>query len=264
MEREIIRRHFESIGARVWFRALEGRWHQGRPLAPETFLIDIVKDRRGSIFDIAQASAAPEFEILQTRPRERHLLLYSRDGQRFLCGHDERDWFVAAVAKRVSTVRDAKRALMPEEVWEMARKLPPAATTKRKNTLFKRQGEWFFVPVDREFPEEVILRSEPLQRTVNSKPHVCEELYRENGEVVYVLRGRMYTEEEYKSAKSEAKRQGSWFGTMGVSTLLRNPDIYARGHVRHADHASLHLKGWHRVYINAELSIQQSSVSYLD
>lgn len=40
-------------------------------------------------------------------------MLYSLDGQRFLCGHDERHWFVAAVEDRVSTVYDSKRSIMP-------------------------------------------------------------------------------------------------------------------------------------------------------
>ena len=259
MERDIIRRHFESIGARVRFRTLERERRSRRPDEPGSFLIDIVTDKRGSVFDIAQASAAPELVVLQTRPKERHLLLYSRDGQRFLCGHDERDWFVAAVPRRVSTVRDAKFALMPEGVWERARRLPPSATGKRKNGVFTRQGEWFFVPVEREFPEELIHRNEPLQRTAWSKPHVCEELCRENGELVYVVRGAVYTQEKFRRRKAEDKRFARW----GVETRVRNPDIYVRGYVRHADHATIHLEGWHHVYINAELTVG-SSVAYLD
>jgi hypothetical protein len=259
MERENIRRHFESIGARVRFRALERDPWSRRAVAPGSFLIDIARDHRGSIFDIALAPAAPELVLLQVRPKERHLLLYSRDGQRFLCGHDERDWFVAAVPERVSTVRDARLALMPRAVRKRARGLPQSATDARRNRVFKRQGEWFFVPVDREFPEELILRDEPLQRSPASKPHVCEELFRENGELVYVVSGRVYNESEYRKRKREDK----WFGTWGVETRLRDPDVYVRGRVRHADHATVRLDGWHRVYLNAELT-QHVSVAYLD
>ena len=260
MEREIIRRHFESIGARVRFRTLEPEWWGRSVREPEPLVIDIVHGKHGSVFDIARSQKGPELEVLQTRPKERHLLLFSRAGERFLCGHDERDWFVAAVAKRVSTVRDAKRALMPEAVWERARRLPPGATSNRKNPVFIRQGEWFFVPSDREFPKELILKNEPLQRTPGSKPHVCEELYRENGELMYVVGGHAYTEKEYRRHTLEDR----YFRIGGVQMRLMNPDIYARGDVRHADHSTVHLKGWHRVYINAELSIGTSSVSYLD
>ncbi len=262
MERRIIRRHFESIGARVQFRTLERERGRHWVREPEPLRIDIVRDDEGAIFDIARSRyTGPVLEVLQARPKERHLLLYSRAGERFLCGHDERDWFVAAVEKRVSTVRDAKRALMPEAVWEKARRLPPSATGNRRNSVFIRQGEWFFVPVSRTFPEELILRNEPLQRTPDSKPHVCEQLYRENGELVYVIGRRAYTEEEYREHKLADDKFGKW----GVFTRLRNPDIYARGYVRHADHSTVHLKGWHRVYINAEVSILQTqSVGFLD
>jgi len=262
MEREIIRRHFESIGARVQFRTLDIERGRRWVHTPEPLRIDILHDTHGAIFDIARARrTGPELDVLQTRPKERHLLLYSRAGERFLCGHDERDWFVAVVPKRVSTVRDAKQALMPPEVWEVARKLPPSATGNRKNPVFIRQGEWFFVPIDRSFPEELILKNEPLQRTAGSKPHVCEELYRENGELRYIVRGRAYSQEEYRQRKLEDK----YFAPWGAQMRLMNPDIYARGYVRHADHSTVHLKGWHRVYINAEVSILQTqSIGWLD
>jgi len=263
MERRIIRRHFESIGARVRFRTLDRERGRSWGREPESLLIDIKHDEEGAIFDIARSRhTGPVLDVLQTRPKERHLLLYSRDGERFLCGHDERDWFVAVVPKRVSTVRDAKQALMPAEVWKEARKLPPGATSNRRNSVFVRQGEWFFVPVDRDIPEQLILKNEPLQRTPGSKPHVCEELYRENGELVYLVGGRAYTEEEYRERKLADKRFGR---RRGVQTRVRNPHIYARGYVRHADHSTVHLKGWHRVHINAELSFEQTrSIGFLD
>ncbi len=262
MEREIIRRHFESIGARVRFRTLERERTRYWVREPEPLRIDIVRDKRGSIFDIARSRhTGPELDVLQARPKERHLLLLSRAGERFLCGHDERDWFVAQVDRRVSTVRDAKLALMPPEVRELARRLPPGATANRKNEMFVRQGEWFFVPVDCVFPEALIHRNEPLQRTFRSKPHMCEELYRENGELVYVVGGRIYTRDEYRKHRRADKR----FGRGGVQTRILNPHIYVRGYVRHADHATVHLKGWHRVHINAEVSIEQTrSIGYLD
>ena len=44
--------------------------------------------------------------------------------------------------------------------------------------------------------------------------------------------------------------------------MMRNPEVYARGYVRHEDHATIKFDGWHRVFINAE-SIT-SAVSFLD
>jgi len=264
MERQIVARHFESIGARVRFRSLEASLRSWETARAGAFTIDVASDRRGSYFDIALSRSAPELVVLQDEPRERHLLLMSRDGHRFLCGHDERDWFVAEVPERVSTVRAARLALMPPPVREAACRVPPASTARRRNALFVRQGEWFFVPTGRTFPEELIHRDEPLQRGPGSKPHICEELYREKGELVYVVAGKAYTPDEY-AERLRADSNG-WFGRQGKETRVRNADVYVRGAVRHPDHATIHLKGWHRVFINSEIPAGASAsvVTFLD
>ncbi|MEJ2722921.1 MAG: hypothetical protein P8181_17550, partial [bacterium] len=183
---EHLLKHFEKIGARVKFR---------RPLSSggksrrDYFAVGIGQDRRGEYFDITRADNAPEMEVLQVLPRDRHLLLYSRDGQRFLCGHDERHWFVAAVGDRVSTVHDAKRSIMPRGIRERAQRFAPSETDNRRNPVFMRQGEWFFVRVRTALDvlDGVIHRNEPLQRTWRSKPHICDELCRRGGRQVYVV-----------------------------------------------------------------------------
>ena len=35
---------------------------------------------------------------------------------------------------------------------------------------------------------------------------------------------------------------------------VRNPEVFVRGHVRHADHATIVLHGWHRVHLNSEFT----------
>ena len=136
---ESIRRHFKAIGARAKVRPLEFPEDE---FQSDSFWIDVRSDRRGRYFDVEVGSLAPEIVVLQVCPKERHLLLYSRGGDRFLCGHDERDWFVAAVPARVSTVREAKQALMPADVWKEARRLHHSATNNRRNPVFVRQGAW--------------------------------------------------------------------------------------------------------------------------
>ena len=60
--------------------------------------------------------------VMQSEPKKRHLLLLVRNTadkpqlDRFLCGHDEREWFVAAVPGGASQVRQAMDALQPPEV----------------------------------------------------------------------------------------------------------------------------------------------------
>ena len=44
--------------------------------------------------------------------------------------------------------------------------------------------------------------------------------------------------------------------------MIRNPEVYVRGYARHPDHATIILKDWHRVFVNAELTT--SFVSFLD
>jgi len=264
MERESIVRQFESIGARVRFQALEAPRHRRVRVPDHALTIDLSKDRHGSYFVIALARSAPDLVVLQTARRERHLHLMSRNGHRFLCGHDERDWFVAELSERVSTVRAAKQALMPPAVRAAALRLSPTATERRRNAVFVRQGEWFFVPTGRVFPEEVIHRDEPLQRAPGSKPHVCEELCREGGDLVYIVGGGVFTPEQY-AARLRADKDDT-FRRLRKEERMRNPEVYVRGAVKHPDHATVHLETWHRVYVSNEVQAGApgSSVAFLD
>ena len=258
MNKASLQKHFESMGARIRFRPHE-RGTRWRPAPPSnSFTINVRKDKHGSYFEIVQGGDASGFELLQVKPKERHLLLYSKDGQHFLCGHDERNWFVAGIEGAVSTIRAAKQSLLPAAIWEQVEKLPPGELDKRRNTVFKRQGEWFFVPVHRDIPEAIILKNEPLQRTIRNKPHICQELYREGGELVYIVGNREMNEKEYMARK----KKDPTFDKGMLRTMVRNPEVYARGYVRHEDHATIKLKGWHRVFINAEFTT--SAVSFLD
>ena len=74
--------------------------------------------------------------------RGRHLLLLVRDGgekSKFLCGHDERHWFVAAVpedARGVAGVATAKVALQPEDVRAAVDRQRPKDQFRRRNAAF--------------------------------------------------------------------------------------------------------------------------------
>jgi hypothetical protein len=259
MNSEQLTKHFKSLGARVKFHPIDTpRPRATRP--PETtYIIDVRTDKQGEYFDIAQGKNAPEFELLQIKPKSRHMLLYTHHGQRFLFGHDERHWFVAGIRDAVSTIRAAKQSLLPREIWEQVRHLSPDEVDNRRNAFFLRQGEWFFVPSNKEIPERMIHRNEPLQRTPRSKPHICQELYREGGELVYLVGNQQYSEQEYQEQK---KRNPEFDQGRSVQTRIRNPRVYVRGYVKHDDHATLTLTKWHRVFINSEFTT--SSVAFLD
>ena len=117
--------------------------------------VDIQEDRRGEFFELRVPEplrGSLDVNVLQTDKRDRHLHLFVRrlEGKaaRFLCGHDEREWFVAAVPGGASSVVQAKEALKPRVIRVRQTQLgvPTRLRNRRKNAAFRRQGEWFFVP----------------------------------------------------------------------------------------------------------------------
>jgi hypothetical protein len=51
----------------------------------------------------------------------------------------------------------------------------------------------------------------------------------------------------------------------GWRAMRRNPGVYVRGSVRHADHKAIVLHGWHRVLMNTEgQSRAMRNVAFLD
>lgn len=123
-----IERSFKKIGARVKI-VYVGSLPRGREInevqvparldiitrgKEEEFVIAIRNDLRDKV----------DLTVLEVRPEDRHLVLLARqvddfgDGiakNHFLCGHDERHLFVAAV-DAVSTIADAMGSLKPQEI----------------------------------------------------------------------------------------------------------------------------------------------------
>jgi hypothetical protein len=264
MNVDLLERSFGKMGARVKFGEIVPRC--GTPL--RDLVLDVGSDKDGEYFEIRRRNASlPELVVLDVQPRERHLLLMSRNGRekhRFLLGHDERHWFVAGIPEStpVSRVRDAKHALKPEVVLASESRLRSKYRDRRANAARIRQGEWFFVPA---FVPTInrllILRNEPLVRGRGSKPHMCEELYHFGGETVYVSPAAPngLTEGEYRALSTEARQRSNW------RMMKRNAKVYVRGRVRHSDHATVVLDGWHEVLMNTEnLSAAMSDVVFLD
>ena len=190
---------FAAMGALMKVREVPSRWRQGDRswVQPKDFAIDLRRDSNGQFFELrvpTHLSELLEISVMQALPDERHLLLAVRNTagkpqlDRFLCGHDEREWFVAAVPGGASSVRQAMDALQPEGVREALARSHVSSRKRysRKNRAFRRQGEWFFVPEPSFVADEkLVLRNEPLRRGAG-KPHMVEELYRTGGETVHV------------------------------------------------------------------------------
>ena len=276
MNAKHIESKFASMGARLKVREIPSRWRQGDRswISPGDFAVDIQRDTRGEFFELrvpTHLSDSLDVSVMQSEPKQRHLLLAVRklgdkpQLDRFLCGHDEREWFVAAVPGGASSVRQAMDALQPRDVREALSRNQVSSRKRyaRKNRAFRRQGEWFFVPepslvVD----EKLVLRDEPLRRGAG-KPHLVEELFRAGGETVYVCSRHPngVPQDEYRSILRGRPDAARW----GWRVMSRNPGVYARGMVRHSDHATITLPFWHRVLMNTETqSRTMANVAFLD
>jgi hypothetical protein len=263
MDTSLLNNKFERIGARVKFS--ERFAHSGVSL-------NIQSDRLGEYFDVAQPQRnAAELQVLDVQPVDRHLLLMVRetDGKhKFLCGHDERHWFVAAIPESapVGTVRQAKEALKPVDVLQAQslRGMRAKERNSRKNVAFRRQGEWFFLPEPHlVINQKLVLRNEPLRRNDRGKPHWAEFCCRSGGETVYVsvrYPGGLTFKEYERVIRNNPNAKGwSW------STMSRNANVYVRGRISHADHATIMLHVWHRVVMNTENQAKaMRHVAFLD
>jgi hypothetical protein len=271
----ILKRHFARIGAElnVVIRPAAAQ-RFSRPVLQRDrglrdFALDVTAQRRTEVFTLAVREDVQDdldFVALDVQPKARHLLLMARRPtafDKFLCGHDERHWFVTGLPNDVRTVRDALEALKPQVVQtaQLASHLRGKERVRRRNAAFLRQGEWFFLPRSQlAVDEHLILRHEPIQRS-GSKPHIVAELYRQGGEAVYVhnrFAPGGLPESEYRAfIQRTAEANGA-----GWRLMRRNMEVYARGKVRHPDHATLALPFWHLVVMNAEP--RSENVVFLD
>jgi hypothetical protein len=260
-------RAFAKMGARIKFAEIvPNRWLAGRQTLDD-FNLDVRRDAKGEHFLMSRAgSSSTEFVVLDVQPRDRHLLLLSRkqkEKHRFLLGYEERHWFVAGIPEvtPVSRVKDAKEALKPEAVHTSERGIRGKELERRINRARARQGEWFFVPAPGvNAPPLLILRNEPLVRS-GGKGHFCAEVIRFGGETVYVsgYNPRGITQDEYNELADGDKKHWNW------RVMQRNPRVYVRGRVRHPDHKTIELNGWHEVFSNTEnLSYAMRNIVFLD
>ena len=226
---------------------------------------------------LVRRDADPDLQALDLQPADRHLLLLAkevrylkrgRDGvdlSRFLCGHDECSWFVAAVPGAASSVREAMETLKPEVVREsQARhKVKTKRRNKRKNEGFIRQGEWFFIPCpEMQVDEMLVLKDEPLRRG-RGKPHMAEFLFRRGGTTVLVCHQypNGLTEGEYARLVREHPEKAK----LNWQTMSRDPEAFVKGKIRHSDHKTVVLPFWRRAVPNSEpQGRSESSLVFLD
>lgn len=273
---------FERMGARARVAPLRVSGQLGRPWngrrktlsrirAIEPVRIDVLRDELGEYFDLRKRDDVT-LRVSDVVSDDRHLVLTAQstqfggsDRSAFLCGHDERAWFVAAIPEesQVYTVQDAKDALKPREVWDSIREfgVPLEDRDRRRTAGFVRQGEWFFLPcpaMDVEWSDVVF--NEPIRRG-GGKPHICEALYREAG--VHVFLSEDYpnglTFDELRQLSQTEQQAKGW------ERRVRDATVYVRGRVRHSDHATIVLPFWHKVVMNTETkSLAMRQLAFID
>jgi hypothetical protein len=245
MNTATLQKQFARMGAQLELRRRD-----------DGFSVDVERERRATHFAISSGPGI-EISVGDVQPRDRHLVLVIRDrldqSHKFLCGHDERDWFAAALPNAtVSNVRSAKEALKPAIVQraELVQRVKRQHRNRRRNAAFVRQGEWFFLPApELTFDPLIVLRGEPISRG-RGKPHMTECLVRTGGELVYVspLHPQGLSESRYR--RLIAKKPS--LANIGWRALRRNPAVFVRGRVRHPDHKTIRLDCWHQVVMNTE------------
>ena len=262
---------FERIGVRAKVvmipNAVALKVHREQP----PVRVNVLTDDAGPYFYVERRWHVT-LSVAEAVPEDRRLLLvadHTGYGEhrfsRFLCGHDERNWFVAAIPESadVETVQGALDALKPQEVWDEIRQLdlPADQYDLRWTAAFIRQGEWFFLPRPwMEVDHDLVLRSEPIRRG-EGKPHWCEFLYRTGGETVLVndKYPNGLTVDEFQKLDVVERRSAFW------REMVRDAEVYVRGQIRHPDHATIDLPYWHKVVMNTESQASaMEHVAFLD
>lgn len=257
---EMIRKKFGEIGAEVVIQEPDPVLLRLRP-EENIFRINVIGKRGGDRKFSITTNCIGNVEVFDTVPKEKHLLLgfkLTEKGRksidRFLCGHDERDWFSATVLGRgaLTTVKAAKESLKPVEVLQSQRK-----HGVRKNKLLDRhtkgshrQGEWFFIPEEPTITKsDILLHNEPFSRARGTS-HWAEEAIRVGGNSAWVRNNVVLTDEEVKKIRASEDS----FGIRRISRRVVGATLYVRGKITHPDHKTLHLKSWHKVVGNSEIS----------
>lgn len=275
MERQIIEKKFEEIGARIKIQEPKNK----------QFSIDIKKDAKGEYFNL-MVKKEIDLMVLDAQKKDRHLVLMSKEDvfdrignkkqeikSKFLCGHDERNWFTCAIPEslRVTTVKQAKQALKPKELIDIENKegLKEKNKHKRHRILksgrkIHRQGEFMFIPDLNFTPSKnslaIIFKNEPM-RGGGSHFHYAQFLYRKGGTQVYVHGSDILTQKEYEDHIKIAPNDKSLFRSM-----MRDPVVYVKGKITHEEHKTIDLGDtWHKVLVNTESNARaKKSVIFLD
>jgi hypothetical protein len=274
MDTQLIKKKFQQIGSDVEFSDV-GAFRGNIPIE-----VNVKTNKGKEIFDIATNSDDMDVSVLDIDQKDRHLLMLIKrpvvnrigktmfwDKFKILCGHDERHYFSAGIPESsgVSTIMQAKEALLPEKFLEIHKQKGKRKNRlKRKNEVAHRQGEWIFIKSTFEPSEDERIRmKEPISRGGGSKPHICEEVCNIGGITVWVNNRFAPNGVSAKQMEMLMKKHG--LNSHDFNQRTTEGTVYARGYVRHSDHKTINLPGWHEVLMNRENESAASRISvFLD
>lgn len=250
MDMHWLKGKFDQIGSQL---VVEPPNRRGR--RSSGFALDVIEKDNHETFSLREPSGwwRPDYKVLDVRPQAKHLLL-SVNGNRFLCGQDERHLFVAAIpaVPHSQNVAQAVEALKPQIVLDAQEtvSLKPHERMERRTRAYVRQGEWFFVPrPELDYDPDELVTNEPLSRGNGSKPHMVDQVVRYGGEKVFVsdvAPAGLTGEQLAEWCRQHPHRRIAW------TERVRGATVFARGKVRHSDHETIELETWHEVAMNRE------------
>jgi hypothetical protein len=163
--------------------------------------------------------------------------------RRFLVGMDEQHLFIAQLTRPATSVKQAHEGLRPRGV--------PAGRRAKKIGIV-RQGEWFFQPAS----------AEELRAVTRHMKAVGVETNLRIGRGRGAMRGRPHVASESVLLVTREERTPVFHRgkTVGFQTS-RETIEFVRGRVKHPDHHTIELEGWHKVFLNTEDRQSLSQVS---
>lgn len=152
-----------------------------------------------------------------------------------LAGYDEKALFICELPEAVASIEEAHDALMPKEA--------------KKASSYKRQGEWFFVPVSDDEESRI---NNLLTKADFDNARVITSF---GGLTTVKVNGPKGTKLELSSGPIEEQSSHIAASLLSV-TSGKSTSVYASGLIsdrRTNHHRPLVLNRWHRVYRNLEV-----------
>jgi hypothetical protein len=107
-------------------------------------------------------------------------VLLEHDKKYYICAMDEGSYFISLLPRKVTSITKAFQALKPYEVIK----------AEKAGVKVIRQGEFFFIPVNKVIKEKEFSKQAALPATAeSSNQHVCKRLVKIDGK--YYAKGRV-------------------------------------------------------------------------